>query len=156
MVLLSWILGIVGALGVTGAIAAFFLIPAVAIPIMQGFVSWLLKCKPCLYVLAVASLCFASGWYGRYEAVQECKADAIAAELRNREIDVANASKALSDETERANKIENDANDRQSKDAGYIKSLESRPACALDDSDLGGLPNDNAGTGGKKSPARAK
>jgi high-affinity Fe2+/Pb2+ permease len=79
MIAFTWIAGIVGVLGVAGAIAAMIFVPAVAIPIMQNFVAWILKCKPCLYATAAIALCVGSWWWGHHQAFGEGYNKAIAA-----------------------------------------------------------------------------
>jgi hypothetical protein len=156
MVVLTWILSIVGVLGVGGAVAAAVLFPAVAIPLLQSIVARIIACRPCLYAVAVIAMCFASWWFGHHQAVLDCRAGELAAQLRNQQIDLDNARKAEADEASRANTIEEKANARQKDDADYIAHLEARPACSLDDSDLGGVPNHKSGTGRKKPPATPK
>lgn len=150
MVSLSWILGIVSVLGIAGTIAAVILVPAIAIPILQSIVAQILRCKPCLYVLAVIGMCIASWWYGHHQAVLDCRAGELAAELRNKQADLDAANAAASDEKARAKSIEESANVQRSNDAAYIASLEARPACLLDDGDIGGVPNDKSRPGSKK------
>lgn len=139
MVALTWILSVVGALGVGGAIAAAVFFPAVAIPLLQSIVARVIACKPCLYALALIGACFASWWLGHHQAVMDCRAGAIAAELRNAKIDADIARKSADDETIRANTIEATAKARQRDDHDYITHLEARPSCNLDDGDLGRL-----------------
>ncbi|MEH2476258.1 hypothetical protein V1281_002573 [Nitrobacteraceae bacterium AZCC 2161] len=139
MIALTWIAGVVAVLGVGGAIAAAVLFPAVAIPLIQSIVARIIACKPCLYALAIIGLCFGSWWFGHHQAVLDCRADTIAAELRNARLDADNAKKSEIDQTERANTIEAQSNDQHAKDQEYIKSLEARPSCNLDDDDLIGV-----------------
>jgi hypothetical protein len=138
MVIFTWLLGIFGALGVTGTIVAVVFFPAVAVPILQSIVTWILKCKPCLYALAVAVLMFSSWWLGHHQAVLDCRAGELAAELRNKQIDLDEAKKAAADESTRANTIEAQSNDQHAKDLAYISELKNRPdpSCAFDDGDL--------------------
>jgi len=141
--LLPWVLGVVGVLGVAGTIAAVILTPAVAVPILQSIVTWIIKCRPCLYAIVLVAACSAAWWHGHHTAVVACREDELAAKLRNTQIDLDNAKKAKSDETERANKIEAGANEKHEKDVAYIEQLKNRPdtLCVLDDPDLVGLPN---------------
>jgi len=158
VIILTWIAGIVGALGVAGAIVAIIAVPAVAIPILQNIVSWLLKCKRCLYALAIIIGGTALWWSGHHTAVVACRESELSAELRNREADLENASNARSDETARANKIEGDASDQHAKDLKDIEDLKKRPAtCVFDDTDAGfiGVPNDKSWTGDAQPPASA-
>lgn len=153
--LIPWLLGIVGVLGVGGTIAAVIFFPAVAIPVLQSVVSSLLKCKPCLYALTLVALMSLSWWFGHHQAVLQCRESELAAELRNKQIDLENAHKAATDEAERTKSIEEQANARQKDDADYIAHLKNNPACALDDSDIG-LPNNQQRPGSKKPAARAR
>lgn len=65
MVILTWVLGVVGTLGVGGAIAAFVFFPTVAMPIAKGVVEVVLSCKPCLWVALVVAVAIGCFWYGR-------------------------------------------------------------------------------------------
>lgn len=136
----TWVGAAVGTLGIAGTIAACIAFPTVVVPILQSVVSTILKCRPCLialvFVASVTAALFGGYWKGRSIEKAECRADAIAAELRNREIDLEVASKARSDETERANKIAADAGQRAVTDAEFIAKLGSRSACLLNDDDL--------------------
>jgi hypothetical protein len=136
MISLTWILGIVSVLGVGGTIAAYFLIPAF-IPVLQSLVAALLRCKPCLYGIAAVLAVLAAFWGGHHQAVLDCRADELAAELAVKKADVDAATQAKDDAIKRANSIEVKASDRQSKDAAYIAALKKRPSCALDNSDIG-------------------
>jgi hypothetical protein len=156
MIVLSWLLGIVGVLGVAGAAAAFIFFPLVAVPVLQRVVEWLLGCKKCLYALAIVAVAFAAFWGGHHRAVLDCRADALAAQLAAKQADLDHAKKSAADEAKRANTIEASANDQKSKDAAYIAALESRPACALDDADISGLPNKRKSAPGKKPAPSAK
>jgi apolipoprotein N-acyltransferase len=138
MITLTWILGIVSTLGIGGVIAAYFLLPAAA-PLITSAVRALLRCRPCLYALAILAALLAAFWSGHHVAVVACRADEMAAELANKQADLDNAVQAKNDAAKRAALIEATANDQQTKDAKYIASLKKRPnaACALDDSDIG-------------------
>jgi hypothetical protein len=150
--IMPWILGIVGVLGVAGTIAAAVLFPAVVIPVLESIVAFIMKCKPCLYAIALIAACSAAWWHGHHTAVIACREGELAAELRNKQVDLDNAKKAKDDETERANKIEAGANDQHEHDAAYIEQLKNRPdpTCLLDDPDLIGVPNHQSGPGGAK------
>lgn len=158
MSIITWVFGIVGVLGVAGTIAAAILFPAVVIPILQSIVSFILKCKPCLIAIAIIVACSASWWHGHHTAVVACRESELAAELRNKQIDLDNAKQAKDDESHRANTIEAESNDQHAKDAAYIEELKNRPmpSCALDDGDVGGVPDRSSRPGGKKSPAHPK
>lgn len=154
MIAMTWILSIVGVLGVGGAIAAAILVPATAIPLLQSIVTRVLACKPCLYAVAIIAACSASWWFGHHQAVLDCRAGELAAQLASKQADLDNARIAAANEVARATIIEETANDQRSKDAAYIASLEARPSCALDDGDLlGGLPDHKSRPGSAKSPA---
>jgi hypothetical protein len=158
MIIFSWIIGIIGALGVAGTIAAVILFPAVVIPLLESIVAFILKCKPCLFAIAFVVACSASWWHGHHTAAVACRESELAAELRNKQIDLDNAKKAKDDETERANTIEAGANDQHTKDAAYIEELKNRPdpTCVLDDIDLGGVPNRRHWPRRAKPPASAR
>jgi hypothetical protein len=152
-IILTWIVGIVAVLGPIGAIAAFFLIPTVAVPIMTKFATAFLGCTRCVVATVFVIAGVGSYWVGHYDAASDCKEAQIAAQLATKNRDLEAAQKAKDDETQRANKIEADANARQKDDADYIATLEKRPSCALDDSDLGGLRKSTRRIG-TKPPAR--
>lgn len=65
MVVLTWILGVVGTLGVAGTVAAFIFFPAIAAPIASKITTALLACKTCLVVAALVGVALGSFWYGR-------------------------------------------------------------------------------------------
>lgn len=138
---LTWILGLGLPLG-TIAVLVILFVPAVnvvAAPILSAVVTRFLACRACIAAAAFAIALVGSYWVGHYDASSDCKADKIAAQLATKNRDLENAQKAKDDETQRANKIEADANARQKDDADYIATLEGRPSCALDDSDLDGV-----------------
>lgn len=154
MMVLSWILGIVGVLGVGGAIAACIAAPAIAIPLLTKATDFLLRCKPCLVALAIGAAALGGWWYGHHAATAECREAEMAAELANREADLEAASKARSDETQRANAIAARARTREKDDADFIAHLKGRKACLFDDDDVGddGVP-DNTSRARRARPA---
>lgn len=158
MITFTWVAGIISVLGIAGTIAAVILIPAVAIPILQNTVTWLLKCKPCLYAIVIVALCSASWWHGHHTAVLKCREGELAAKLAAQKADLDHAKQSAADEAEKASRIEADANDQKQKDAAYIESLQKRlvPACLLDDADLGGVPDRQPGPAGAKPAAHPK
>lgn len=133
---LPWIFAAVGALGVGGTIAAAIAFPTVVIPLVERIVSAFLKCRPCLIALVFVASIASAFFYGRSVEKAACRADALAAELRNREIDLEIASKSRSDETARANEIAANAEERAKADAEYIAHLKGRGGCLLDDDDM--------------------
>lgn len=137
MIPTEWIVGIVATLGVSGAIAAVIFFPAVAIPIVQSVVTWLMKCKPCLYALAVAGLMAASWWHGHHKAVLACREAELEAVIRNREFDLEKEKQSKADAEQRVKEIEESSNERAKTDAEYIEKLKAKPACLLDDDDIG-------------------
>ncbi len=155
MIGLTWVLSIVGVLGLGGAIALAVIAPAVVIPLIQRTIEWILGCKLCLYALAFIVAVFASFWAGHYKATLDCKSDAYAAELRNRQVDLDIAHRAVADESDRVKAIEDMASVREKRDNEYIKSLEARPVCALDDRDVSGLSNHQPRPRKAKPPRRA-
>lgn len=136
MTTLLWVVGGLGVFGVTGVIAACVFVPAVAIPILRQIGLYIAGCKVCLVVLAIIVALIVGYFTGHHRAVVACKADALAAQLAAKQADLDNAKKAKTDADQRAQTIQDNANDQHTKDQEYIKSLESRPACALDDSDI--------------------
>jgi hypothetical protein len=72
--MLLWILGIVSTLGLAGTIAAVIAVPGVAIPILQAITRAILKCKPCLALLAAIALLFAGSLYGIHVERAKCEA----------------------------------------------------------------------------------
>ncbi|XUM19735.1 hypothetical protein ACRAVF_18900 [Bradyrhizobium oligotrophicum S58] len=78
MVILTWILGIVGTLGVAGTIAAVVFFPAVAVPIAERILQVLFGCKPCVLVVAFLVVALGSFWYGRAGQYERGHAAAIA------------------------------------------------------------------------------
>ncbi len=146
-----WLLSIVGVLGVGGTIAAAVLFPAVVIPILQS----IMRCKPCLYALAVMVLMGGSWWHGHHTAVLACRESELAAELRNKNIDLENERKAKADAEKQVKEIEDSSNERAKTDAEYIERLKAKPACLLDDDDIGGM-RDTARPSGKNPPIRSK
>lgn len=140
----TWIGAAIGTLGIAGTIAAMIAFPTVVIPVLQSVVSAILKCRPCLIALvffaSVSGALYGGYWYGRSIEKAVCREGELAAELANREADLEAQSKARSDETERANRLERAAADRALSDAAFIKSLQDRPpgsAWVFDDLDAG-------------------
>lgn len=83
MIALSWILGIVGTLGIGGTIAAYVFFPTVAVPIVERVIASVLACKACLIALAFVVGVVAAFWYGRhgeYAKGYDAALSAIAAE----------------------------------------------------------------------------
>lgn len=154
-VVTTWAFAVVAALGVGGTIIACILAPAIALPILESVVSAILRCKICMWILLALALCAGSFWFGHHTAVLACREAEFAAELRNRNIDLENASKARSDETERANDIKAKANEQHAKDADYIEQLKNVPACLLNDTDINGM-HKPVWSGRAKSPAGSK
>jgi hypothetical protein len=130
----------IGALGVGGAIAAavaaVVLGPTVVIAIVQPILTRFLACTKCVVATVFVLAMVGFYWLGHREAVKECRADQLEAQLRNERFDTAQAIKAKDDERQRAENIEREAKKRHEQDQAYIDKLEGKPACALDDSDL--------------------
>lgn len=157
MISLTWILGIASFLGIGGMIAVYFLFPAL-VPVIASALTKLIQkflaCSWCKIIAALLVVFFVGWWLGHHKAELECRAANVAAELRNAQIDRDNAVKAKTDESNRANQIETDANDQHTKDIQAIADLKKRPpTCAFDDTDAGGVPNDKSGTGNTQPPA---
>jgi hypothetical protein len=102
MIILTWLLGAVGVLGVAGAIAAFIFVPAVAVPIVTKTVDWLLGCKRCLVALAFVAVALAAFWGGHHGAYQSGVNDTIAGIARadTKLVDRARAARAKLKECE--------------------------------------------------------
>jgi hypothetical protein len=136
---MTWL---IGAVGVGGAIATIVglvtLGPAAVVAWFEPLLVKFLSCLWCVVAVVFLLSTVAAYWVGHHTAEGESRAAELAAELRNKQIDLDNATKAASDESTRANTIEAQANDQHAKDETYIAELKNRPdpACALDDSDL--------------------
>lgn len=152
--MIGWAFTIVGVLGLGGAIAALIFVPAAAIPILQSVVSAILRCKPCLYALAVMALMGGSWWHGHHTAVLACREAELTAELRNKQIDLENERIAKAEAERQVKEIEDSSNERAKSDAEYIERLKSKPACLLDDDDIGLLNGTRSGK--KDAPVRPK
>jgi hypothetical protein len=122
-------------------------------PIIEKIVAWILSCRRCLYTVAVIALCMGSWWAGHHQSQLECRAGELAAKLRNQQADLEAAQQSAADEKKRAATIEAYANDQRSKDAAYIATLVARPACALDELDLGRVPHRRQSWPGRAKPA---
>jgi hypothetical protein len=72
--MLIWIVGVIGSLGLVGTIAAAIAFPSVIIPILQATVRGILKCKPCMALLAAIALLFAGALYGVHVERAKCEA----------------------------------------------------------------------------------
>lgn len=148
-IIATWLIGIFGVTGAIVAIVAFlYLGPAVVIPIVTSAFERFIKCIWCVVAVVFVLATVGSYWVGHHEAEVQCRANDLAAELRNAQIDRDNAVKAKTDESNRANQIETDANEQHSKDIIAIADLKRRPVtCAFDDIDSGtsSVPNDKSG-----------
>lgn len=155
-IVLTWIIALVATFGPLAVILGMIFVPAVAVPLISKIAKAFFDCIPCMIAAAVVVACVGSYWVGHHQAASDCRAAELEAVLRNQKIDLENANKAAADEADRAINIEVTADEQRKKDAAYIKALESRPGCALDDSDIGGVPNDKSGPRRKKSSAGAR
>jgi hypothetical protein len=72
--MLIWIVGIVSSLGLIGTIAAVIAVPGFAIPILQAVTRFIIKCKPCLALLAAIALLFIGSLYGVHVEGARCEA----------------------------------------------------------------------------------
>lgn len=158
MVALSWALGAFGVAGTVAVIVAVvYLGPATVLAIVQPLLSRFIACMTCVVVVACTLAIVAAYWLGHHQAAVECRAADLAAELRNREIDLANASRARSDETARANTLEKDADDQHHQDLDAIAALKARKhGCPFDDIDAGGGVQPRAGAGGAPAAGKAR
>lgn len=155
-VILTWLLAAVAAVGPVAVILGLIFVPAVAVPLISSLASRLFACARCIVAIVAVLMCIGSYWVGHWDAAADCRAGELQAQLRNARVDAENAKKSADDETNRANTIEASANDQHAKDLDYIKSLEGRPACALDDDDLGRVPDNRPRTGRTNPAARAR
>lgn len=79
----TWLLSIIGTLGIGGAVVAYVVFPTVALPIIEKVAGVLLGCKWCLIVTAFVLSILASYWYGHhgeYAKGYDAALSAIAAE----------------------------------------------------------------------------
>lgn len=155
MTILSALMWLFGTLGVGGAIAAvaavLILGPAGALLLIQGIAGVARTViLPAVVKIAkaivqtragVGAICFVVAWIlaDQHRAnLDEAtfRQSSLRAELAQKAADLDAARKSAADEADRANTIEANANEQRSKDAAYIETLQSRPACALDDADL--------------------
>lgn len=154
---LTWL---IGALGLTGALAVIagcvWLGPTAVIAIARPLLSKFIACARCVALTAAITATVAAYWVGHHQAERQCRADELAAALRNAEIDRDNALQAKADEARRADTIEAATHESQQQAADYIATLQSRatPACVFDDRDAGGLRG-GAGAGGAHPAAGA-
>lgn len=140
-VILTWLLGLAATLGPAAVILGLVVAPAVAVPLISKLGGAFLSCSRCIVAAIAVVMCVGSYWVGHWDAEQDCRAGELAAQLRNVRIDAENARQSAADELQRATQIEAQSNDQRSKDADYIKALESRTSCNLNDNDIGRLPD---------------
>lgn len=79
----TWVLGIVGVLGVGGVIVAYVVFPTIALPIIEKIAEKLFGCKACLIVFAFVLSVIAAYWaghHGEYAKGYDAALSAIAAE----------------------------------------------------------------------------
>lgn len=155
-IVLTWLLGAVATLGPVAVILGMIFVPAVAVPLISRIAKAFFDCVPCIIATAVVLACVASYWVGHHEAASDCRDEQLQAELRNKQFDLEKARQAASDEAKRAATIEEQANVQRKEDGDYIAHLEARPACALDESDIGGVPARQPRSGAKRPAATAR
>lgn len=138
----SIVLGIIGLVLAASLVVGYF-------PLLKWFpiIGQYVPVARLVVIISAALLCFLVGF--RLSDERE-EAKSLAAQLIIKQADLDAAKQAASDEAKRATFIEASANDQRSKDAAYIATLEARPACALNDNDLGGVPDNKSRTSGKK------
>ena len=139
MITLTWVLGIVGTLGLGGVAVIYFFFPAIAaiiVPIIEKIIARIISCKPCMIAIAMVVIAFGSFWGGYHQAKVSDRSAELAAALAAKNADIEAAKKAANDANDKANSIEATANEQHQKDQDYIASLKSRPACDIDSSDL--------------------
>lgn len=112
--------------------------------IIRPLVTKYLECRSCLIVTAFVVASVASYWVGNRESAARCKADELAAVLRNKQFDLQREREAKANAEKRVKEIEESANERAKSDAEYIEKLKTKPACLLDDDDVGGMPDDKS------------
>lgn len=140
-----WATWAVAAFGVGGTVALVVALLTLGPAVVQA---WLvpslvrfLRCSACVAAVVFVLATVGAYWVGHHQAASECKAGELAASLRNQEFDLAEAQNAKAEAEKRAKEIEKSSAERATQDAEYIKSLEAKPACALDDGDIGGVPD---------------
>jgi len=153
---LTWLLGLAATIGPLAVILGVIFAPAIAIPLVSSIATRFFACTRCMIAAAAIFACIGSYWIGRLDATAECRAGELEAQLRNARIDADNAKRAKEDEALKVTTIEENADARAKRDADYIKSLESRPGCALDCGDADGLCNDKPRPGRARSSSRAR
>ncbi|MBN9007228.1 MAG: hypothetical protein J0H40_17660 [Rhizobiales bacterium] len=139
MTLAAWAIGILGVGGaVAVVVAAVFFGPTVVIGIIQPILTSFLACTRCVVATVFVVATIGAYWLGHHDAAKECRADELAAQLRNERLDAQAARDAKDDEARRADDIEKQAREQHDADQAYIQQLKSSPGCALGDGDLGG------------------
>ena len=111
---------------------------------------------PIVRIILSASPLLAAFGAGHYKAGLACKAASAAAAIRNQQLDLDIAHRAVEAESTLIKSIEDKASAREKRDGDYIATLEARPVCALDARDLDGLSNHESGTSKAKPAGRAK
>lgn len=152
-VVLTWLIGLAATVGPVAVIAGLIFFPAIVVPLISRLARAFFDCVPCIIAAAVVLACVGSYWVGHLDAASDCRAEQLQAELRNKQFDLDKAKQAATDEAARATTIEANANAKHSEDAAYIATLEARPACALDESDLGGVSGKRKPGAGIAKPA---
>ncbi len=143
----TWLIGLFGVGGAIAIIAGLiFLGPAAVTAIVQPVITKFISCIWCIAFVVFILSTTGAYWVGVHQEAQKCRANELAAELRNAQIDRDNAVKAKTDESNRVNQIKTDANDQHEKDLQAIADLKKRPTtCAFDDIDAGSV-RDKSGT----------
>lgn len=133
-----WVITAISTLGIVGTIAACILVPAVAIPILQSVVRFILGCKFCMAVLAAVALLFAGALYGAHVEKAKCRAQALAAELAAKNIDLKAAKEAEAAANKANAELADQANADRERIADYAEQLKKRPnaACTLTPDDF--------------------
>lgn len=142
MISLTWILGIVGTLGIGGCIAAYFIFPAlipIIIKALGGLLERFLACFWCKIISGAFLIFFVGWWLGHHKAELECRAAEKNSVLAAQRQDTIAQQQATADEANRAIDIEVSAKDQHDQDLRDIAALKSRAStCAFDDIDSGG------------------
>lgn len=161
MISLTWILGIVGTLGIGGCIAVYFLFPAL-VPVITAALGNLIRrflaCGWCKIIAGGFLIFFVGWWLGHHKAELDCRAAELNSELAAQRQDNTIAQQAAADEANRAIDIEVTASEQHKKDLAFIASHAGDTACGFDPlygDDAGGVPSNVHAPKAKPTP-RAK
>lgn len=143
--MLFWIISAVASLGIVGTIVACILVPAVAIPIVQSVVRYIIGCKPCLAAMAIFVAAFGGYLYGGHVERAACRASELSAKLEAQRLDLQAAKEAAEQAAMARDESAARAAESEQKVAEYAEALKRRPAnaaCTLVPDDFDGVRND--------------